>query len=99
MSSLDEYNQRLNYFLDEAKNNIWLIYDHHDTLKPASYLFETNFNLTPQETIVVGFYLPHNDGVPNSEMQLSYRDQIFKNGIIKVLYKSNVIRNIPQIVY
>jgi len=98
ITSIEEYNQRLNYYLNEAKKDIWLVYD-NETIHPASYLFENNYNLTPQETIMVGFFLPAGEDYPKKNMQLSYNDQVFKSGIIKATYSEDALRNIPNLVY
>jgi hypothetical protein len=98
ISSIEEYNSRLNYFLNKAKEDIWLVYD-KDTLRPVSYLFENNFNLVAQETMIVGFYLPKGADAPKEKMQLSYNDQVFKNGIIKATYTERSLKNIPNLLY
>ncbi len=98
ISSIEEYNTRLNYFLNEAKENISLTYG-KIVLKPISYLFENNYNLTPQETIVVGFALPKGEAQPSKEMQLAYTDAVFKNGIIKAKYSPEQLNNIPNLTY
>ena len=98
ISSIEEYNQRLNYLLNEAKNDLKLVYD-TTILTPVSYVFENNYNLTPQETIIVGFYLPHGEERPNKKMQLSYDDRVFKNGIIKATYSQHSLQNIPGLTY
>lgn len=98
ISSLEEYNTRLNYYLNEAKKDIWLLYG-TDTIRPVSYLFENNYNLAPQETIVVGFYLPKGQDHPQEDMQLAFNDQVFKNGIIKAKYTRKAINDIPNLKY
>lgn len=95
VSSLEEYNQRLGYYLDQAKNDIQLAYG-KDTLHPISYVFENSFNLTPYETMVVGFQLPKEQGGPET-MQLSYTDQVFKNGIIKNTFHTKDIDHTPNL--
>jgi hypothetical protein len=82
ISGLEEYTARQDYFLNRASGDISLLYG-SDTLRVDSYWFENNQNLTPYETMVVGFRLPDTDTVPMREMLLSYDDQIFHNGIIK----------------
>jgi hypothetical protein len=99
LSSKDEYDQRLNYFLNGATHNIRLIYGGRDTLRPIGYLFENNYNLTPQETIVVGFALPGGETRPQKDMQLSYNDEAFKNGIIKAIYKKQDLQDVPNLIY
>ncbi len=96
VSSLEEYNMRLNYFLNYAPKDIALLYG-KDTIKPMSYLFETNYNLTPQETMVVGFDLPGRPEAPQKDMQLVYYDQVFKNGFIKATYSIESIDKAPRL--
>lgn len=98
VTSLEEYNNRLNYYLNEANNDISLLYG-TDTLKPISYLFENNYNLSPQETMVVGFYLTGGDEKPKKRMRLSFVDRILKNGIINAEYSENTLKQIPTLVY
>jgi hypothetical protein len=97
LSSRGEYDIRLNYFLNEAAKSIKLICGTKDTLVPVSYLFENNFNLTPQETMVVGFQLPA--GREGGDLQLSYEDKVFKTGTIKTIFKKEDLENIPKLVY
>jgi len=96
LTSKEEYDQRLNYFLNGAVHDISLLYNHTDTLHPIGYLFENNYNLTPQETMVVGFDLPGEAGTVR-DMQLSYSDRIFRNGIIKVSYKKEDLNKVPNL--
>lgn len=97
VASLDEYDQRLNYFLNDASKNISLVYG-SDTLKAESYIFETNYNLTPQATMVVGFFIPDKTDVQN-DFTLSYDDEMFKNGIIKAKFLAKNINKTPQLIY
>lgn len=97
LATREEYDQRLDYFLNAAAKNIRLLYG-NDTLYPAAYHFETNYNLTPEETMLVGFLLPAKDEAPKRDMQLSYNDELFKNGIIKVTIKKEDVDNIPNLV-
>jgi hypothetical protein len=89
VSSIEEYNQRLDYFLNDASKEITLEYKNLK-LKPISYLFENNYSLTPNETMIVGFELP-TDKTPQDQMTLIYNDLIFKNGIVKVNFKKKDI--------
>ena len=98
VSSLDEYDTRLDYYLNHAQQDIALAYG-NDTLKPMSYLFENNYNLTPQQTMVVGFALPDSQTSIKAPMQLSYRDRIFKNGIIKATYRLKDLQHIPHLIF
>lgn len=94
---LDEamYNERLDYFLHEAAGNFHLLYG-RDTLYPISYHFETTYNLSPKEIMIIGFVLPNNLEVPIADMQLVYTDRIFRNGIIKAYFHQKDLHNIHQ---
>lgn len=98
ISSLEGYNERLNYYLNEAANDIRLTYG-KDTLSPMSYLFENNYNLTPQETIVVGFSLPEGELRPCKNMRISMVDRVFRNGIINAEFSVETLEKIPALVY
>jgi hypothetical protein len=95
-TSLDDYDQRLNYFLNYASKDIVLVYG-GDTLKPVSYLFENNYNVGPVETMVVGFVFPGKDPAPLKDMQISYYDRLFHNGIIKASFSSETLKDIPNL--
>lgn len=88
VSGLEEYTNRQDYFLNAAARDIYLLYG-KDTLYVNSYWFENNQNLTAHETMIVGFSLPGNAKKPEKDMQLSYYDRVFKNGIIKVIIKKD----------
>ncbi len=98
LESRDDYDKRLNYFLNGAAKDIKLLYNDVDTLYPVAYEFENNYNLTPEETMLVGFTLPNKDVSPKENMQLSFNDQVFKNGIIKVKIKKEDLNNIPNLI-
>ncbi|MBS1687470.1 MAG: hypothetical protein JSS96_02000 [Bacteroidetes bacterium] len=95
-TSLNDYDQRLNYFLNYASKDIVLIYG-SDTLKPVSYLFENNYNVGPVETMVVGFVFPGKDTVPLKDMQINYYDRLFHNGIIKASFSAETLKDIPNL--
>lgn len=96
--SIEEYNERQNYYLNQAQNEIRLVYG-DKRIVPMSYAFENNYNLTPQETIVVGFLLPQGEDKPRQDMRISFVDKVFKNGIINAEYSSENLNNIPGVIY
>lgn len=98
ITSSDEYNMRLNYFLNEASKDIKLVYN-NVSLKPVNYLFENSYNLMPQETMIIGFYLPKGENAPVKDMKLSFNDRIFKTGIINASFSEKDLNNIPQLIY
>lgn len=96
VQSLDEYNQRLNYYLNQAQGDIEIEYG-GAVLYPISYLFETNYGLTPHETMVVGFALPNEATDIKHDVVFKFHDKIFKNGIIKTSIALSDIKKIPQL--
>jgi hypothetical protein len=96
VSSYDEYNQRLNYYLGEAAKDVRLVYGARE-LAPISYHFETNYGLTPQETMVLGFALPDNEPLPTKDFQLALVDKVFNNGIIKATFLSETLQALPAV--
>lgn len=84
LTSLEEYQQRQDYMLNYAPRDFVLIAG-ADTLHPASYWFENNQNLTPQETVVLAFEKPKQ--IPE-EVQLVFNDQLFRNGMIKATFET-----------
>ena len=97
ISTQEAYNDRLSYFLNKASSGMRLVYG-ADTLLPSAYEFENHFNLTPQETMVVGFCLPKTETKPSKDMQFSYFDQELKTGIIKFLFRKKTLKNIPNLI-
>lgn len=94
VSGLEEYNSRQDYFLNTAPKDIYMLYG-KDTLYVNSYWFENNQNLAAHETMIVGFKLPDTDTKPEKDMQVSYYDRIFKNGIIKIIIKEEDVATAP----
>jgi hypothetical protein len=95
-TSQQEYEARYSYYLSSAMKDLALIYG-SDTLHPISYVFETSYNLAPQETMVVGFALPYGDTCPVRPMKLAYYERVFKNGIIKASFDEQTLKAIPKL--
>lgn len=93
----ETYEKRVDHFLNDAIHDVRLVYGGSDTLFPSAYIFENNYNLAPQETMVVGFKLPNGIESPSEQMQISYYDRIFKNGIIKATFSKQQINSIPKL--
>jgi len=98
LSSQEEYNQRLNYYLNEAVKDIWLSYG-DAVIAPSSYLFENSYNLTPVETLIVGFILPDDSKNSGTDLTLSFNERIFESGILKTGFTHQVLSHIPQLIY
>jgi len=90
VAGIDEYNERLNYYLNQAPGDIALLYG-SDTLHVSSYWFENNQNLVPYEKMIAGFILPDGAKGIDRDIRFVFHDQIFNNGIIKVLFSQKDI--------
>lgn len=91
ISSLEQYESRLNYYLNEAANDFSLVVGNSDTLLPSVYWFENNQNLLSRETMIIGYQRPK-DFVALQDLHLSYFDRIFGNGIIKATIESRDLK-------
>ena len=91
-----EYEQRYNYFLTRAKDNLYVQYG-TAKLYPINYLFETSYNIAPKATMVVGFALPENETGVTRDIQLVYQDRLFHHGIIKTIFNKKDILSLPQL--
>jgi hypothetical protein len=101
LQSKEEYDQRLNYYLNEAAKDIRLVYGGKDTLPVMAYAFENSYNLTPVETMVVGFALPkgnEDETELKDNIQLVFSDRALNNGIIKATFHKSDINNIPHLI-
>lgn len=90
-----DYQYKHNYYLNEAAKHLCLIYG-QDSLAPLSYVFETSYNVAPQETIVVGFLLPDSSERPEKQMQLIFKDALLQTGIVKAFFSKETLLNLPQ---
>lgn len=79
ISGLADYNERLDYYLNRAGNDIW-IENGDSKVTPGGYWFENNHNLTPYETIVVGF---DRSMIRNEPITLCFNDRALRSGIIR----------------
>ncbi len=93
--SLQEYNERLNYFLYQAGGNFSLKYDQKEATQIA-YYFENSYGVTPYETIVLGFKL--SDNLYNKDIELEYMDALFNSGIIKMSVTASDLKNKPILI-
>ncbi|MBL7711887.1 MAG: hypothetical protein JNL13_05470 [Chitinophagaceae bacterium] len=94
VSGIEEYNERLDYFLNHAGKNIRLDYG-TKVLQPISYHFENNYGLTANETIMVGFEMPEEE--QDADATLVFEDKVFKNGIIKAFFPADKLRKANKI--
>lgn len=85
--SLDEYNSRLDYFLNHAQRDIWIM-NGSDTVFPVSYWFENNHNLVGKETMVLAF---DKEQLTNDRPVISFNDRVFRTGIVKFPFSKKVL--------
>ena len=93
-SNLDEYNSLLNYYLTQNKNN-FMLYTPRDTVYPQVYVFENNYNLSPEDVFVVAFHLK--DVQHDQPMVLAYNDEILRAGIGKFSFTPEALEKEPSI--
>lgn len=94
VKGLKEYNQRINYFLNEAKHFFVLKIGDQEQ-KMITYLFENNYGTTPFDTVIMGFEIPKNC---NDNLELTYDDALFKTGAIHIEISCSDLNNIPKLV-
>jgi hypothetical protein len=81
-----DYQNRLNYFLNIAEKNIQITNNNGEVLPILSYSFENSYNLKPSCDLLVCF---DNSEIKSKEIIISYFDDLFGNGIIKTTYLLN----------
>lgn len=96
IKSMEEYNQRLNYFLNQAQKDFTIEYQNTE-LHPIGYLFETQFGLVPYETINLIFALPDGEKSLTHPFEFKYVDHCFGNGIIKYSFNPNAFEKVPKL--
>lgn len=90
-----EYYQRVYYYTKEVQNDVYLV-EGMDTLPCVFYHFEQTYNLTPVNSMIMEFERKD----PNADykdVSLIYEDRMLNTGIIKFLYKSSFLNNLPQL--
>lgn len=93
--TLEEYDQRVNYFSFGMQNDL-VLFDGQDSLRCLLYHFERAYNLTDENTFLLGFDLPSNQEAINSK-KLIYKDQFLGVGQIELTIDKANLSNIPQI--
>lgn len=92
VSGLDEYNTRLAYFLDQAKNSFSLSSE-GKRMKQIAYHFENNYGLTPYDTAILGFEV---DGY-DKDYLLEYEDKLFGAGRMKITIEKQDLIELPTL--
>lgn len=94
VSSMGEYNERLNFYLYSAEKYFSFKYAGMETEK-VGYFFENNYGLTPMDVMIIGFKIP--DKTPTSDMILEFDDQYNDNRLLKVNIAKNDLLKIPSL--
>jgi hypothetical protein len=90
-----DYNQRLNYLMFEMQNDFYLV-DGKDTLPCLFYHYERNFDVSPDNNILLGF---ERDTLQKEigDKTLIYDDKILETGPVILTVKSQDIKSVPTL--
>lgn len=89
----EEYYSRMNYFISHAQADIKLVTD-ADTLPCALYHFERTYDLSPYNTIVLGF---KKSALSTRNLYFIFDEKTLGAGQINFEIDKNKIKNIPQL--
>lgn len=92
----EEYYARLNYFTSFAQSDIKLI-SSDDTIACALYHFERTYDLSPFNTIVIGFKQPKGKDFLKHDLQILFDDQILSVGQINFLIDRKKLKKVPKL--
>ena len=87
-----DVNGQLTYYLEQASRDLTLKVG-SARLKPVTYNFENNYNLTPYNTIVAGF----ETGNEPETLELEFNDRYRNNALIKAAFSKEDILSIPSL--
>lgn len=88
-----EYEQRVMYAMSEMQYDFELI-DGNDTLPCVFFHCERNFNISPENNILLGFDKSANT---ITDKTLIYTDRLLDCGPVKLTIKAEDIENIPEL--
>ena len=92
-SAGEQYFQRLEYYTSIAQQDISLTQD-GDTLPCVLYHFERYYDLSPYNTLVLGFPKSEN---PSAERTLVFNDRALSMGPVKFNISASDFNNIPSL--
>lgn len=95
VADLQDYNRRLDYFLNRAGTNFRLLYGDKGDMEQIGYYFENNYNVKPEVVLIIGFKIP--DALPKELMTLEYADELFNAGILKFTVPETAVKQIPTL--
>ncbi len=89
------FGERVTYMMSEMQNDFQLI-DGNDTLYCVFFHCERNFNISPENNILLGFEKPAGAKSYNDKT-LIYSDRILDCGPVKLTIKADDLENIPEL--
>ncbi len=97
-SALDEAdrNNRLNYLMFDMQADFALV-DGKDTLPCVFYHYERNYNLSPENNILLGFEQLPGKAEQAADKTLIYTDQLLGSGPVQITIKAEDIQRIPRL--
>lgn len=90
-----DYNQRLNYLMFDMQNDFMLI-DGKDTLTCAFYHYERNFNVSPDNNILLGFEQV-NTSNQIQDKTILYDDHLLETGAVLLTIKAEDLKSVPTL--
>lgn len=94
LTSVEEYNKRVNYFAFEMQKDIQLL-DGRDTVSCLLFHFERAYDVSPLSTFLLGFPLTKN--IESKEKTLIFYDRTFNKGVLKFTFKKDELKTLPKL--
>ncbi|MBN8641160.1 MAG: hypothetical protein J0L86_05040 [Flavobacteriales bacterium] len=82
-----DYESSVKYMSFTIQNDFVAVTSKKDTVKCSGALFERNFKVAPFNKVMLFF----SNIDPNEKIQLVYRDNLFKKGILKFRFKDPIL--------
>lgn len=94
LSSIQQYNERVNYFAFNMENDIRLV-DGNDTLTCGLYHFERAYDVSPTAVVLLAF--AKNKNSDKKDKTLVIYDRTYNKGMLKFKFRANVLTNKPKL--
>lgn len=86
---------RINYYLEQAQQDIQLL-EGADTLKVQSYIYERLYNVSPAQTLVIGF--SQHDSLGSKDIDFIMEDKALSTGKMTFHFSKEILKHIPQLI-
>ena len=86
---------RISYYLDQAQRDMQLL-EGSDTLKVQSYIYERLYNVSPNQTLVVGF--SQQDSLGSKDIDFIMEDRALSTGKMTFHFSRETLKHIPQLI-